>query len=52
MAEQDKDLVCGRAVDPWTATVWSEYGGQRYFFCCEDCKRSFERNPGDYLSNL
>ncbi|HEY7293958.1 MAG TPA: YHS domain-containing protein [Dehalococcoidia bacterium] len=52
MTEQVKDLVCGMALDPSTATIWSQYGGQRYYFCSAACKDRFEQNPADFVSNL
>lgn len=52
MDEQVKDIVCGKALDPYNCSVKEEYGGQLYFFCCEKCHQTFDQNPGRYLSNL
>src|SRR5205814_69887 len=50
--EQVKDIVCGAALDPHDASIKTEYGGQLYFFCSPACQRTFDENPGRYLSNL
>ncbi len=52
MTEQVKDIVCGAALEPDRETIHIEYGGQLYYFCSEACKTRFERNPGDFVSNL
>lgn len=42
-----KDVVCGMEVSE--TTKWkAEYGGKVYYFCCEDCLKEFQRNPGRY----
>jgi YHS domain-containing protein len=35
-----------------SSTSYSDYEGQRYYFCCPDCKPKFEANPADYLKKL
>jgi len=52
MMEQVKDIVCGAALEPERETIHIEYGGQLYYFCSDACKARFERNPGDFVSNL
>ncbi len=52
MTEQVKDIVCGAALEPERTTIHIEYGGQLYYFCSDACKARFERNPGDFVSNL
>lgn len=44
-----KDLVCGMDVDEATAVHKSEYKGQTYYFCAPGCKRSFDKDPEQYL---
>lgn len=46
----EKDLVCGMDVDPKTATDKSVYQGKTYYFCSPGCKKSFEQDPGKYVS--
>lgn len=44
-----KDLVCGMEINPETAKSKIDYKGQVYYFCAEQCKTEFERNPQKYL---
>jgi len=44
------DPVCGMTVAVATARYTSEYKGQTYYFCAASCKRSFEKEPGKYVS--
>jgi YHS domain-containing protein len=43
-----KDPVCGMEVDTRTRFK-TMYKGKIYYFCCEDCKTEFERDPEKYL---
>ena len=43
------DPVCKMTVDEEKAAAVSEYKGQKYYFCAESCKKSFDRNPDKYL---
>ena len=42
------DIVCGTAVSEESAWGWSEYGGQRYYFCSQGCKMEFDDNPAGH----
>lgn len=46
------DPVCGVHVDERAAEpeeeFTAEYGGQKFYFCSEDCKRAFEESPAQY----
>ena len=44
------DPVCGMTVEVATARYTSEYQGQTYYFCAASCKRSFEKEPGKYVT--
>ncbi len=45
-----KDPVCGMELDPKMAGVLrTEYKGKTYYFCGEDCKKSFDADPEKYL---
>jgi Cu+-exporting ATPase len=44
-----KDVVCGMEVREDRAAATSDYEGQKYYFCSEQCKREFDRNPEKYL---
>lgn len=43
-----KDPVCGMMIEPADAVGTSEYQGQQYYFCSEDCQSEFDANPADY----
>lgn len=43
-----KDPVCNMQVDEKTAAWKSEHEGRQYYFCSEQCKRDFDRNPARY----
>jgi len=46
-----RDIVCDMAVDEETAAdkhLISLFKGQTYYFCSEDCKRSFDAQPLRY----
>jgi len=43
-----RDPVCGMEVDAGDAPASTEYNGQIYYFCSEECTEDFERNPERY----
>jgi Cu+-exporting ATPase len=43
------DPVCGMTVNPETAAASYEYGGRKYFFCCQHCAAKFQADPAKYL---
>ncbi|GAC1624219.1 MAG: hypothetical protein NVS4B9_15690 [Ktedonobacteraceae bacterium] len=43
------DPVCDMIVEIAGARHHSTYDGREFYFCCPACKRSFERNPQEYL---
>lgn len=43
------DPVCGMDVNPASAKAQSEWGGQSFYFCSEECKRTFDANPARYI---
>lgn len=45
----EKDPVCGMDVDPAQAAGSSQYNGKTYYFCSPGCKRSFDKNPEQYV---
>jgi YHS domain-containing protein len=52
VGQRDQDLVCGMEVDQAKAKVaglTSEYKGKTFYFCMDECKKEFEKNPGRYI---
>ena len=45
-----RDPVCGMDVDPKNA-LSLEYKGKTYYFCSNQCKSAFERNPEAYIGH-
>jgi YHS domain-containing protein len=44
-----KDPVCGMEIDSSQAAAQTIYEGQAYYFCSEDCRRTFEENPKEFV---
>lgn len=40
-----RDPICGEVLDERTA-IWSESGGNRFYFCGPNCQRAFEQTNG------
>ena len=49
MANTQQDPVCNMQVNEKDAASRSEYQGQTYFFCSQNCKEKFDRNPQQYV---
>ena len=45
------DPVCKMEVNPASAEAQSEYEGQTFYFCSQECKRKFDANPQQYLDD-
>lgn len=43
------DPVCGIMVEATDESPKSNHAGKEYFFCCPDCKASFNRKPEKHL---
>ena len=48
MANTQRDPVCNMQVDEKNAAGQSDYQGQTYYFCSQNCKEQFDRNPQQY----
>jgi P-type Cu+ transporter len=48
MANTAIDPVCGMSVETNDAAQ-SDYRGQTYYFCSDDCKTTFDRNPEQFI---
>jgi len=46
--EQAIDPVCGMSVALAGARIFTDHGGQRYWFCSEHCLHAFTRDPDRY----
>lgn len=45
-----KDPVCGMTVDDKTAPAKAEYKGKTYYFCSQQCKDTFQKDPEKYVT--
>jgi len=45
------DPVCGMKIDEKDAKAQSQYGGKKYSFCSNDCKRKFDQHPEQYAKS-
>lgn len=43
------DPVCKMEINRDDAEASSEYNGQTYYFCSEECKESFDKRPDKYV---
>ncbi|MBI1912173.1 MAG: YHS domain-containing protein [Deltaproteobacteria bacterium] len=43
------DPVCKMEIDREDAEAEVQYQGNKYYFCSEECKESFDRNPEQYI---
>ena len=43
------DPVCGMQIDTSEAAAQTIHESQAYFFCSEDCRRTFEENPEEFV---
>ncbi|WP_174590923.1 YHS domain-containing protein [Methanocella conradii] len=43
-----KDPVCNMEVNPTSPGAKETYQGKTYYFCCESCKATFDKNPDKY----
>jgi Cu+-exporting ATPase len=47
-----KDPVCGMEFDSSQAEAQMTYKGQAYFFCSEECRRTFAENPKEFIGDV
>ena len=40
-----KDPVCGMSVEDKDAVATCTYAGKTYYFCSNECKKKFEKDP-------
>jgi YHS domain-containing protein len=46
--EKKSDVVCGMELNPTEVEHTSEYKGEKYYFCSENCKDHFDKDPEKY----
>lgn len=46
------DPVCKIEVNTMSAEARSEWGGQTFYFCSQECKRKFDANPEKYVDDV
>jgi YHS domain-containing protein len=46
--KQVKDPVCGKILPAEEAPAKIEHGSHTHYFCSEECKREFEKDPKKY----
>jgi len=46
-----KDPVCGMEIEKDIAKGSVEHMGKTFFFCSEECKNKFEKEPMKYMNN-
>jgi YHS domain-containing protein len=45
------DPVCGMTFESGEAAAQTTYKGVAYFFCSEDCRKTFEENPDEFVNS-
>ena len=43
------DPVCAMEVNPASSEAQSDFAGVTFYFCSQDCKKSFDAEPRRYL---
>ena len=44
-----KDPVCGMEFDSSQAEAQTIYHGEAFYFCSEECRRTFDENPKEFV---
>jgi YHS domain-containing protein len=45
-------MVCPVSGKPADKEIFAEYKGQKVYFCCNDCKAAFEKDPAKYEAKI
>ena len=43
-----RDPVCGKEIERMTAAAETQFEGETYLFCSEDCYQEFMQDPREY----
>ena len=46
------DPVCGMELEPINAIAQSTYQGETYYFCSQECRQKFEKEPQKYIDKM
>jgi P-type Cu+ transporter len=46
------DPVCGMVIEPAKAAAETTYRGQTYYFCSQECKAKFDKDPQKYANQV
>lgn len=49
MGKKVKDPVCGMEIEKSGAKGPVEYKGNKYYFCADECRKKFEKEPTEYM---
>jgi Cu+-exporting ATPase len=52
MLDKITDPVCGMSINPNEALAQTNYRGQTYYFCSQECKEKFEKQPEKYTAQV
>ena len=50
--KKEMDRVCGMWIKTEGTTLTSDYKGETYYFCAEECKVKFDQNPDYYMEGV
>lgn len=50
--QSPEQTACPITGGPIDKNIYTVYQGKKVYFCCEGCKRTFEKNPQKYLGKL
>jgi len=52
VSAQIEQTICPVMAGPINKDIFTEYKGQKVYFCCAGCKEKFEKEPEKYLDKL
>jgi len=47
-----EQTICPVMENPINKQYFTEYKGQKVYFCCPECKEKFEKEPEKYIAKL
>ena len=50
--QSPEQTTCPVTGGPINKDIYTVYQGKKVYFCCEGCKKTFEKNPGKYIDKL